>query len=425
MNNNFDKISVASNITLNISEVKNFYLNYLINILKKPLIEGILSLYKSVSSSNNPELFKEVLLGIKSLTKQQILDEVRRIKVSANLLNDKLINIINCVFKSYIILLIFNETKAKNFILSDDYLRNINSNDFIYLCYKELAQNIAFNLSPIYDYINNKNTNNLIVIIKNSIEKTIFDLLPIDDIMNYYLNNILTKDDNTIDSKISEISQYIVKTNKKFNDENNKIINDKIILFSDKINDNISILNTKIQKLENTINDTISKLEENNTKINKSYDSTNTLKNSISRVKANSKNSLNSPSKSIQKQETPEIKKTILLEKTPERNYSESNTSTAKLSNSPTSSISSKSKTLSIESDSVISSISSSKKAKKEKVKDISLSSLVSTEKKIKTPVNYPITNLQKTILNKKNNDKIKTTSISLNSIEVSKLFDP
>jgi hypothetical protein len=425
---NFDKINTLSNVNMNIAEIKNFYLNYLINVLKKPFIEGIIILYKSVLNNNNDiELFKEALRGIKTLTKQQILDEVRRIKTSANLLNDKLINLINCVFKSYIILLIFNETKAKNFLLSDDYLNNINANDFIYLCYKELSQDIVLNISPIFDYINNKNTDKLNDMIKQAIEKTIFNLLPIDNIMNYYLNNILIKNDSSFDNKIADISQYVIKTNKKIIEDNIRDNNTKIKSYNDKINENIDILNIKIQNLENTINESIRNLSSNNNTNIKNFsinNKTEKLKNSINRIKTNSSES-NKFINSVINTESEKNKKTIILEKTPEKQILSENNSSNSILNSNENRISSTSKILSE------SSSSKNKNIKKQKNNDITLSSisnnLTNSESRIKIPKKYPTTNLQKTMKlnNSKNKDNIKTNSISLNSVEISKFFDP
>ena len=160
---NFNIQSQTSNnyspIENNNVDIKNFYVNYLITILRPSLIDGLITLYNDVVNIKNKnnlsviDLFKESLKNIKFLKQNQITALV--IKIKDNTQSTELLDkTIKAVVKSFIILLTFNNSNKTVKLLNEEYHEKINTNEFIYRCYVEFSQSIYYNIDVFLKYYN-------------------------------------------------------------------------------------------------------------------------------------------------------------------------------------------------------------------------------------------------------------------------------
>lgn len=223
----------------NYTDIKNFYINYLIYLLKPSLIDGIIGLYKEVENIKNTkninkiQLFKESLKNIKYLKSNQIMNFVISIKDNTQS-GEILEKTIKAVLKSYIILLTYNNSDKTVKLLGEKYHKKVDINEFIYRCFVEFSQSIFLNVDVFIKY--NANILNyseyINDMIYSAIETTIFKTLPMSEILNYYLSdNVKTIEDNK--ETLTELTKLIISTLSNINNENTEKI---IKLISDFIN---------------------------------------------------------------------------------------------------------------------------------------------------------------------------------------------
>lgn len=224
---------IYSSIENNIIDIKNFYLNYLISILRSSLIDGINSLFDDIIKTKDKknisietvELFKQALKSISVFTPTQKINLA--VKIKDNIKSpDILDKVIKSVFKSYIILLTFNSTNKIINNIKEKYYQQIDTQEFIYRCYVELSQILFFNTDIFIKYHNNAYNYSEPIndIVHSAIESAIFKMLPMTDIMNNYLN--YNEEDSTQNTNLLiDISKFIItKLNKSIEDNTSKII---------------------------------------------------------------------------------------------------------------------------------------------------------------------------------------------------------
>lgn len=206
----------------NAIDIKNFYVNYLIYLLKPSLIDGIVGLYKDVENIKNKngvstiQLFKESLKNIKFLKSNQIINFVVQLKDNTQSV-ELLEKTIKAVLKSYIILLTHNDSNKTAKLLSENYHSKVNINEFIYRCYVEFSQSIFLNVDVFIKYNSNilnysEQINDLIY---SAIETTIFKTLPISEILDSYLSS-----DSNNSELLKELTKFIISTLSKVNNDN-------------------------------------------------------------------------------------------------------------------------------------------------------------------------------------------------------------
>lgn len=224
---------IYSSVENNIIDIKNFYLNYLISILRSSLIDGINSLFDDIIKTKDKknisietvELFKQALKSISVFTPTQKINLA--VKIKDNIKSpDILDKVIKSVFKSYIILLTFNSTNKIINNIKEKYYQQIDTQEFIYRCYVEFSQILFFNTDIFIKYHNNTYNYSEPIndIVHSAIESAIFKMLPMTDIMNNYLN--YNEEDPTQNTNLLiDISKFIItKLNKSIEDNTSKII---------------------------------------------------------------------------------------------------------------------------------------------------------------------------------------------------------
>lgn len=224
---------IYSTVENNIIDIKNFYLNYLISILRSSLIDGINSLFDDIIKTKDKknisietvELFKQALKSIGVFTPTQKINLA--VKIKDNIKSpDILDKVIKSVFKSYIILLTFNSTNKIINNIKEKYYQQIDTQEFIYRCYVEFSQILFFNTDIFIKYHNNAYNYSEPIndIVHSAIESAIFKMLPMTDIMNNYLN--YNEEDPTQNTNLLiDISKFIItKLNKSIEDNTGKIL---------------------------------------------------------------------------------------------------------------------------------------------------------------------------------------------------------
>ena len=224
---------IYSSVENNIIDIKNFYLNYLISILRSSLIDGINSLFDDIIKTKDKknisietvELFKQALKSISVFTPTQKINLA--VKIKDNIKSpDILDKVIKSVFKSYIILLTFNSTNKIINNIKEKYYQQIDTQEFIYRCYVEFSQILFFNTDIFIKYHNNAYNYSEPIndIVQSAIESAIFKMLPMTDIMNNYLN--YNEEDPTQNTNLLiDISKFIItKLNKSIEDNTGKIL---------------------------------------------------------------------------------------------------------------------------------------------------------------------------------------------------------
>lgn len=224
---------IYSSVENNIIDIKNFYLNYLISILRSSLIDGINSLFNDIIKTKDKknisietvELFKQALKDISLFNSTQKINLA--VKIKDNIKSpDILDKTIKSVFKSYIILLTFNSTNKIINNIKEKFYQQIDTQEFIYRCYVEFSQILFFNTDIFIKYHNNmyNYSEPINSIVHSAIESAIFRMLPMTDIMNNYLN--YNEEDPTQNTNLLiDISKFIItKINKSVEENTNKII---------------------------------------------------------------------------------------------------------------------------------------------------------------------------------------------------------
>jgi hypothetical protein len=213
----------------NITEIKNEYTTFLINIITPFIYEGIRSVYQfsvnahsefvergkydnEIKSPGILKLFQLSLKEIPTLNNNEMEIETNRIKMGSKCA-DWFDDLVRAVIKSNIILLIFKDPKKKSELLSEEYHNKVQIKDFIHQCYIESARLIYDNpelfgheYPPLEIKRNQRETCQLI---KESIHQAIRQILPAKKMINEFLeNNYIDMDESDISRKISD-GKYI------------------------------------------------------------------------------------------------------------------------------------------------------------------------------------------------------------------------
>lgn len=236
-----------STVENNIVDVKNFYMNYLISILKPSLIDSINSMYIEIVKTKDQKnisiqemkLFKESLKNISFLDRSKKLKILIQIKDNTNS-RDILDKSIKALIKSYVILLTFNTTNNLVKKLRDDFYKQVDISEFIFRCYVEFSLLIFFNTDIFIKYHHNQfnSSEQINEMVCSAIETTLYKILPMTDIINNFIDN----EDSTIqnDNKLLiDVSKYIIsKISKQTENLDEKINN--ILKFIECIKENNS-----------------------------------------------------------------------------------------------------------------------------------------------------------------------------------------
>ena len=236
-----------STVENNIVDVKNFYMNYLISILKPSLIDSINSMYIEIVKTKDQKnisiqemkLFKESLKNIAFLDRSKKLKILIQIKDNTNS-RDILDKSIKALIKSYVILLTFNTTNNLVKKLRDDFYKQVDISEFIFRCYVEFSLLIFFNTDIFIKYHHNQfnSSEQINEMVCSAIETTLYKILPMTDIINNFIDN----EDSTIqneDKLLIDVSKYIIsKISKQTENLDEKITN--ILKFIESFNANNS-----------------------------------------------------------------------------------------------------------------------------------------------------------------------------------------
>ena len=189
-----------------IIEIKNEYLNHLVNLLSPMILHGLQSIYNEaleIDKKNNLDailkVFQTCLKSIISWNHETIHRETKRIITTIRIANKhnsmssfdetNLINLIKVTLKSYIQVLTF--TIKNPSLMLTNYYNNIELSKFIHLVYIECAS--VFWNNPYLLYHNyppielKKNQRESLIIIKDCIRESLKKLLPLSEIINSYL----------------------------------------------------------------------------------------------------------------------------------------------------------------------------------------------------------------------------------------------
>ena len=261
-------------------ERKNEYTTHLTNLLSPIMYDGINSIYiegKNISKNNGDELkvFQSLLKSIPDWEKNIIEQEVNRIKISSKC--DYLDNLVKAVIKSNIEILMNNKT-------IDNDLYNIDLSSFIHNCYITLAK--AFYQYPDLFYHKNKsidikrNQRESIQIIKEEIKNTIRKMIPLNLILDNYINLEESQKNVVIENNQNEIKQTNLSNQNNLNNSIRNMVNSEI-----ECGNVEAIVENNQNILSNSISYTNQNMSSNYSKTNtKSYTNTQTMTNNSSSV---------------------------------------------------------------------------------------------------------------------------------------------
>lgn len=216
----------------NISEIKQSYTTCLVNVLTPFLYEGIKSVYQyainadkeylergkydpNIKSPGILKLFQLALKEIPSLNNNAIKVETQRIKGNCQC-TEWFDSLVRAVFKSHIVLFIFQSKKRRNDILKEKYHNKISIENFIHQCYIKSTTIIWDNPTlfwheyPPLDI--KRNQRYVYKIIKDSIQQAIIEVLPMEVVLKEYLHNDFV-DDNILDVQYMKIKEMIQREN--------------------------------------------------------------------------------------------------------------------------------------------------------------------------------------------------------------------
>ena len=210
----------------NITEIKEEYTTFLINIMTPFIYEGIRSVYsfamnahkeflekgKYDADTKSPgilKLFQLSLKEIQTLNNHSIEIETNRIKTGCKCA-EWFDDLVRAVIKSHIVLLTFSNTRRHPEILKEQFHNKVEIKDFIHKCYIESAKLIYNNpelfwheFPPLEIKRNQREACNLI---KQAIQEAIRKMLPYKIILREYLQN--DYEDDEFGSKVSD-SRYM------------------------------------------------------------------------------------------------------------------------------------------------------------------------------------------------------------------------
>lgn len=203
----------------NITEIKNEYTIFLVNVLSPLLYEGIMGLYKKAvdldekleeAKKKKPDivspgvlkLFQKLLANIPNLNNHRIESETALIRDSSKIA-DIFDDLIRAVAKSNIVLLTYNASGKTCTLVKDRYHENIDVKDFIHKCYIECAKSF-YNYPEIFwhKYANldiQRNRREAHNIIKKAIHEAIRKIIPMKLILEEYLSKDYMKEENVVE----------------------------------------------------------------------------------------------------------------------------------------------------------------------------------------------------------------------------------
>lgn len=202
----------------NVSEIKNEYSKFLVNIMAPHIYEGIRSTYLFAVNAHNEfveqgkhdpnikspgilKVFQIALKEIPTLNNNSIEIEANRIKTESKS-GDFFDDLVRSVIKSYIILLIFANPKKRAEILQEEYHTKVEIKDFIHKCYIISARMIYNN--PVlfwHDYPPleiKRNQREACDLIKQAIHEAIMRVIPIKLVLKEYLQNNYIDDNDEV-----------------------------------------------------------------------------------------------------------------------------------------------------------------------------------------------------------------------------------
>lgn len=213
----------------NITEIKNEYTTFLINLITPFIYEGIRSVYAfslnahkeflergkndpTVKSPGILKIFQLSLKEIPTLNNNSIELETNRIK-SGSKCADWFDDLVKAVIKSNIVLLTFTNPKKIPDIVKEKYHERIDVKDYIHKCYIESARVIYNNPELFWHEYSpleiKRNQREACELIKQAIKEAIRKMLPIKLILKDYLqNDYIIEEENEFGNKVSE-TQYI------------------------------------------------------------------------------------------------------------------------------------------------------------------------------------------------------------------------
>lgn len=233
----------------NITDIKDTYMEMLIEILNPLLFEGMKSIYdnaKEVYEENEndtvefEDVFKLCLKDVSNLSSKTIKEELERIK-EVTKSSGYFDNLVKAVVKSYIILLTYNTSGKKCKLIEEKAHEQINIGEFIHTCYIEFSQVVFNNPSFFIDFVENidKDTDLTTVtktmymmptkeemkaIISKIIKISIYKQLPLEKIIDEYIKNDTIRDDEEEMRKKIEEEEYMENLTTRISEK----INDKI-----------------------------------------------------------------------------------------------------------------------------------------------------------------------------------------------------
>jgi hypothetical protein len=213
-----------------IVEAKNLYTQQLCELLSPYLYEGMKSLFDTCKENNNQKVLKTFQEKLCSVSKwnQTIIDKE----------HERIVSDSDCVWLSKLIDAVFiSHVKVLSSITMKDNssinLKIPETKNFIHKCYIECARYFYVDPSLIDDreitlhYTDiQRNIKRSILAISNCIEKTIRDLIPIQEILESYLNENDNEVDNNVDDNKPQFQQETVEPIHVDNDIDNDIDND-------------------------------------------------------------------------------------------------------------------------------------------------------------------------------------------------------
>lgn len=212
----------------NITEIKEEYTTFLINLMSPFIYEGIKSVYSFAMNAHKEflekgkhdpdakspgilKLFQLSLKEIQTLNNHSIEVETNRIKAGCKCA-DWFEDLVRAVIKSHIVLLTFSNTRKHPEILKEQFHNKIEIKDFVHKCYIESAKLIYNNpelfwheFPPLEIKRNQREACNLI---KQAIHEAIRKILPYKLILSEYLNNDFYDEEDEFGGNISD-SKYM------------------------------------------------------------------------------------------------------------------------------------------------------------------------------------------------------------------------
>ena len=208
----------------NITDIKQEYTIFLVNVLSPLIYEGIKGMYNEAKKLENNfietqklhpnvenpgifKLFQKLLGNIQNLNNHHIENETIRLRDNSKIA-DIFDDLIRAVVKSNIVLLTYNASGKTCTLVKERYHENIDIKDFIHKCYIECAK-------ALYDYPElfwhkfatidvQRNKRECHEIIKKSINEAIRKIIPMKLILEEYLSKDYIKSEGDITGDVNE-----------------------------------------------------------------------------------------------------------------------------------------------------------------------------------------------------------------------------